>query len=44
MTIRHSILESFQGSIIKSENAKKFLTEIEKYFAKNEKGLEAIQT
>ena len=44
MIIRHSIREPFRCSITKSENAKKFLTEIEKYFAKNEKGLEAIQT
>ena len=38
MIIRHSIPKSFKGSITKSENAKKFLVEIEKYFAKNEKG------
>jgi len=38
MIIRHSIPESFRGSIAESENAKKFLAQIEKYFAKNEKG------
>ena len=38
MIIRHSILESFRGSITESENAKKCFVEIEKYFAKNGKG------
>ena len=38
MIIRHSIPKSFRSSITESKNAKKFLAEIEKYFAKKEKG------
>jgi len=38
MIIRHSIPDLFRGSIAESENAKQFLAQIEKYFAKNEKG------
>ena len=34
---KHSILEAVQGSIFEGQSAKKFLEEIEQYFAKNEK-------
>ncbi|XP_025985013.1 uncharacterized protein LOC114375306 [Glycine soja] len=35
--MKHSIPEAFRGSISKGQSAKKFLEEIEQYFAKNEK-------
>ncbi|XP_068653824.1 uncharacterized protein [Aristolochia californica] len=37
MIMTHSISEAFRGSITESKSAKKFLEEIEQYFAKNEK-------
>ena len=37
MIMKRSIPEAFRGSITESSNAKKFLIEIEQYFAKNEK-------
>ena len=37
MIMKCSILEAFRGSISEGENAKKFIDEIEQYFAKNEK-------
>ena len=35
--MKRSILEAFRGSINESTNAKKFLSELQQYFAKNEK-------
>ena len=35
--MKRSILEVFQGSINESTNAKKFLSKLQQYFAKNEK-------
>ena len=37
MIMKRSIPEAFRGSISEGENAKKFIDEIEQYFAKNEK-------
>ncbi|XP_068634685.1 uncharacterized protein [Aristolochia californica] len=37
MIMKHSISEAFKGSMIESKSAKKFLEEIEQYFALNEK-------
>ncbi|XP_006584217.1 uncharacterized protein LOC114420374 [Glycine soja] len=37
MIMKHSIPEAFRGSISEGQSAKKFLEEIEEYFAKNEK-------
>ncbi|RDX77339.1 hypothetical protein CR513_42557, partial [Mucuna pruriens] len=37
MIMKCSILEAFQGSIFESQSARKFLEEIEQFFAKNEK-------
>ncbi|XP_024989222.1 uncharacterized protein LOC112523774 [Cynara cardunculus var. scolymus] len=37
MIMKRSILSRFRGSITESTDAKKFLTEIEQFFAKNEK-------
>ena len=37
MLTKSSIPEAFRGSITKSANAKKFLLDIEQFFAKNEK-------
>ena len=37
MIMKHSIPEAFRGSISEGQSAKKFLEEIEQYFAKNEK-------
>ena len=37
MIMKRSIPEAFRGSISKGQSAKKFLEEIEQYFAKNEK-------
>ena len=37
MIMKHFIPEVFRGSISEGENARKFLDEIEQYFAKNEK-------
>ena len=37
MIMKGSIPEAFRGSISEGENAKKFIVEIEQYFAKNEK-------
>ncbi|XP_068663009.1 uncharacterized protein [Aristolochia californica] len=37
MIMKHSIPEAFWGSMIESKSAKKFLEEIEQYFATNEK-------
>ncbi|XP_024026149.1 uncharacterized protein LOC112092974 [Morus notabilis] len=37
MIMKRSIPEAFRGSISESTNAKKFLKELEQYFAKNEK-------
>ena len=34
MIMKHSILEAFRASIFEGENAKKFIDEIEQYFAK----------
>ncbi|RDX94569.1 hypothetical protein CR513_23038, partial [Mucuna pruriens] len=37
MIMKRSIPEAFRGSISESQNAIKFLEEIEQFFAKNEK-------
>ena len=37
MIMKRSIPQTFRGSIFEGENAKKFIDEIEQYFAKNEK-------
>ena len=37
MIMKRSIPEAFRGSITESTDAKRFLTEIQQYFAKNEK-------
>ncbi|EXB97304.1 (-)-limonene synthase [Morus notabilis] len=37
MIMKRSIPEAFRGSVTESTNAKKFLKELEQYFAKNEK-------
>ncbi|XP_068645231.1 uncharacterized protein [Aristolochia californica] len=37
MIMKRSISEAFRGSMTESKSAKKFLEEIEQYFAKNEK-------
>ena len=37
MIMKRSIPQKFRGSIFEGENAKKFIDEIEQYFAKNEK-------
>ena len=35
--MKHSIPEAFRGLITDSTNAKKFLSELQQYFAKNKK-------
>ncbi|KAL9256818.1 Histone deacetylase 6-like protein [Drosera capensis] len=42
MIMKHAILESFRGTISEEANAKSFLTEFEKRFAKNEKDESSI--
>jgi len=39
--IKHSILEAFRDSITKDNNTKKFLEDVQQFFAKNEKARES---